>query len=435
MSRILTLMGSGETSPTMVKVHRSVLERVGPAPVPAVLLATPFGFQENAAELAARGVTYFRESLQTTIEVVGSFEEPIGERASAPEANPFAEERLTARLRDARYVFAGPGSPTYALRRWRSGVVPGLLVEKLTRGGAVTFASAAALTLGAVTVPVYEIYKAGEDPHWLDGLDVLGAVGLRVAVVPHYNNAEGGTHDTRFCYLGERRLALMEQMLPEDHFVLGVDEHTACVVDLDARTVTIGGLGVVTVRRNGRSTTFASGEEVGLEELLAVAFSAPTGARHEPEGPVERPGDQIVPAPRSATIPTSPLLDLIREQEAAFAEAVANRDADGAVAAILLLEQQIVEWSTDVPGQDELERAHASLRAMVVELGRLAADGVRDPRDVLGPYIEVLLELRRLARDAKRFDDADLVRDRLTSVGVELRDGPGATQWLLRPSD
>ena len=32
--------------------------------------------------------------------------------------------------------------------------------------------AAAALTLGLVTIPVYEVYKVGEDPFWLDGLDV-----------------------------------------------------------------------------------------------------------------------------------------------------------------------------------------------------------------------------------------------------------------------
>ncbi len=50
----------------MVKVHRQLLERLGPPPVPAVLLDTPFGFQENAREIAGRAVTYFRESLQAT---------------------------------------------------------------------------------------------------------------------------------------------------------------------------------------------------------------------------------------------------------------------------------------------------------------------------------------------------------------------------------
>ena len=77
-------------------------------------------------------------------------------------------------------------------------------------------ASAAALTLGVVTVPVYEIYKVGDDPRWLEGLDLLGrATGLRAAVVPHYDNAEGGNHDTRFCYMGERRLRDLEAMRPD----------------------------------------------------------------------------------------------------------------------------------------------------------------------------------------------------------------------------
>jgi len=60
-------------------------------------------------------------------------------------------------------------------------------------------------------------------PRWLEGLDLLGAAtGLRAAVVPHYDNAEGGTHDTRFCYMGERRLRKLEATLPEGAFVLGV---------------------------------------------------------------------------------------------------------------------------------------------------------------------------------------------------------------------
>ncbi|HVC25742.1 MAG TPA: hypothetical protein VND23_08305 [Acidimicrobiales bacterium] len=429
MTRLVTLMGSGETAPTMVKVHRSVLERLGPPPVRAVLLDTPFGFQENADELAARISTYFDESLHTPIEVASLPGDAVASGGGG--GTPFAAERLVALLRDARYVFSGPGSPTFALRRWRDSVVPGLLAEKLALSGAVTFASAAALTLGAYAVPVYEIYKAGEDPHWLEGLDVLGAVGLHVAVIPHYNNAEGGTHDTRFCYLGERRLAVMEQTLPDDHFVLGVDEHTACVVDLDASTVEIAGLGVVTVRRRGRSVVFAPGTSLPLHDLLSAAFGEPSpgGVRSGARPGGER-GGRVEPAPRPAT---SPLLDIVRDKEASFASAVEARDADGAVAAILGLEDAIVEWSTDVPQKDERERARASLRTMIVELGRVAADGVRDPRDVVGPYVELGIELRALARGARRFDEADAVRDRLAALGVELRDGPDGTTWLLGP--
>ena len=60
--RLLTIMGSGETSPTMVKVHRQLLERTG---LPALVLDTPVGFQENAGEITAKAVAYFRESVGT----------------------------------------------------------------------------------------------------------------------------------------------------------------------------------------------------------------------------------------------------------------------------------------------------------------------------------------------------------------------------------
>ena len=133
-------------------------------------------------------------------------------------------------------MFSGPGSPTYALSTWRGSSVPEALADKLAHGGVVVFASAAAVTVGRFSLPVYEIYKVGQPIHWLDGLDLLSPLGFgpNCVVVPHFDNAEGGTHDTRFCYMGERRLAALEEMLPEDAWVLGVDEHTALVVDLDA---------------------------------------------------------------------------------------------------------------------------------------------------------------------------------------------------------
>ena len=67
--RLLTVMGSGETAPTMVKLHRQVVERLGPGSHRAVFLDTPFGFQENAEELCQRTVEYFRQSVGHDIEI------------------------------------------------------------------------------------------------------------------------------------------------------------------------------------------------------------------------------------------------------------------------------------------------------------------------------------------------------------------------------
>ncbi len=193
---------------------------------------------------------------------------------------------------------AGPGSPSYALRQWADGPIPVALADGLRDGGILTMASAAALTLGTVTIPVYEIYKVGADPSWLPGLDLLGpATGLQAAVVPHYDNAEGGNHDTRFCYMGERRLRMLERQLPPGTFILGVDSHTALVLDLDQRTASIFGLGEVTVRVDGRSAVLLKGQRGRLRDDLrgrprpgdrarpSTSPGSPGGS-----GPADRPG-------------------------------------------------------------------------------------------------------------------------------------------------
>lgn len=416
LPRVLTIMGSGETSPTMVSVHRELFARLGSADVPAVLLDTPFGFQENADDIAGRAVEYFRKSVNREV--------AIARFRSTADLGTVPFETAMARVRAALFVFAGPGSPSYALSVWSGTPIPDLLADKLSQGGAITFASAAALTLGRYSVPVYEIYKVGAPPHWLDGLDLLGGIGLSAAVIPHFDNAEGGNHDTRFCYLGERRLLMMEDALPDGAFVLGVDEHTGCVLDLDADTATVVGLGGVTVRRRGVATTLPSGTTVPIDVLR----SGGERTRETARGGVPDVGKESTPAPTGSS-----LADEIRRREAGFAAALARRDHEGAVGAILELEGAIVEWSLDTLQSDQADRARAGLRAMVVRLGEAAREGLRDPREVVGPFVEALLALRARARAEKRFDLADEARNLLTAAGIEVRDTPAGPQWLLEP--
>lgn len=416
-SGLLTIMGSGETAPTMRAVHADLLERVRDVPGPAVLLDTPYGFQENADDLTARALEYFATSVGHPLEAP---------RWRTAEDDPADVTRALSRTRNARSVFAGPGSPTYALRLWQGTGLIEALVEVLQRGGAVTFASAAALTLGVASVPVYEIYKAGEPPHWVEGLGLLRRVlGLPVAVVPHYDNSEGGGHDTRFCYLGERRLALMERRLPEDAFVLGVDEHTALVLDLAAGTGEVRGRGGVTVRTLEGGTTFASGEVVRLSTLIAVAQGEVASATIGTAEPAGQDGE-----PAEATTSVS-LAESAGTLDAAFRAALGRRDVPAAVAALLELEQAITDWSGDTLESDEADRARDVLRSMVVRLGELAVDGARDPRQILGPFVEVLLDLRAGARARSDYETADALRARLDELGVEVRDLPTDVEWEL----
>ena len=409
--RILTIMGSGETAPTMVPTHRMLAARIGTS-IKATLLDTPYGFQENAPELAAKAVEYFKTSINVSLDVAGLTEVLDGDA--------LAVERGLNKVKDADYVFAGPGSPTYALRQWAGTSLPELLVAKLRHGGIVTFASAAALTLGRRTLPIYEIYKAGEPPRWLDGLDILSAIGIDAAVIPHYNNAEGGHHDTRFCYMGERRLSMLERELDDSTYVLGVDEHTGVVIDLDADSASVVGKGVVTLRLRDGSTEIASGETFPLDRLRNPCATSTTMRPVATQQPVvEQVSDSNL---RQAT----------ERLSEAFDAALASGDADAAARAVLELEDAITSWSADTLQGTDGEFARSTLRSMITRLAGAASSGLTDPREVVGPYMDVLLSLRAQVRADKRFDLSDVIRDRLAAIGVEVRDTPNGVEWVLR---
>ncbi len=276
--RLLVLIGSGETAAQMQRGHRMIAERLAgeggrPADVRATVVDTPYGFQSNADSLTAGLLDFFgrRVGMNTTVATL-----------RRGDAEVLMRETAYAQIREADFVFAGPGSPSYALRQWRETSIPELFAGKLRNGGALVLASAAALTIGRVTVPVYEIYKAGDDPFWMPGLDVLGTIGINAAVIPHYDNREGGDHDTRFCFLGEDRLNALEELLPDGAFILGIDEHTALMLDLVAELGFVHGRGGVTIRRGGTSQTVPAGESITLADLKGPRVTPPApGPQHQ----------------------------------------------------------------------------------------------------------------------------------------------------------
>jgi hypothetical protein len=427
LPRIVAIMGSGETAPTMAKVHRALFERLGPGPVPAAILDTPYGFQENADDLSARTVRFFAESVGRPVSVASYRSRHVDALTAAT---------AIARIREARYLMAGPGSPSYALDQWAGGPVPTAIADLLRDGGILTMASAAALTLGTVTIPVYEIYKVGADPTWLPGLDLLeAAAGLRAAVVPHYDNAEGGNHDTRFCYMGERRLRVLERQLPPGTFILGVDSHTALVLDLDRRTAAVHGLGGITVRVDGRGAVFPSGSEMGIDTLADAARGLAAGetvhadrrrggdghGRRDAQGERrQRAGDT--------------LRNEMTDFEGSFIDALGLRDGRAAVAALLDLDSAIESRIRAGEDSPDLDNARSTFRALIARLGEAVPRDAGDPRSTVAPFIDALVVLRGRAREARDWATADLIRDRLAGSGVEVRDGTDGSTWVLAGS-
>jgi hypothetical protein len=403
---VLAVMGSGETSPTMVGAHRRLMEEAGGE---AVVLDTSYAFQENASEISARAADYFSTNVSRPVSIV-----ELGV-AGAPE-----EERALERLRRASYLFAGPGSPSYALRRWRSTPVPSILADRLQAGATLVFASAAALTLGRWTIPVYEIYKAGFDPGWLNGIDLLAAAGLEgVAVVPHFDNSEGGHHDTRFCYLGESRLRVMEQQLEDKATILGVDEHTVCTIDFERGVLSARGRGGVTLRRAGADLATLVDAEVGLAEFFSTRQPAPARSAAPPRAAEEGQED-------------TPFLERVGCLEREFEAAMRGSNFDGAVRAVLALEAEIVAWAADTLQSDEVDRARAVLRRLIqrlAEAGELAGRTSTDSGRRVEQLVEAMVGLRAAAREDADFVAADRIRDLLAESGIEVRDTPEGQEW------
>jgi hypothetical protein len=422
LPRILAIMGSGETAPTMVTTHRRLTSLL-PSPVKAVVLDTPYGFQENAPELAAKAVEYFSTSINVDLVVAGL----VRLHDTHIAADPVAIERGLRALTDADYIFAGPGSPTYALRQWAGSSVARIMIDKLTNGGIVTFASAAALTLGKATVPVYEVYKVGQDVQALEGLDILASIGINAALIPHYDNTEGANHDTRFCYLGEARLQMFESLLDADTYVLGVDEHTGLIIDIDAATATVVGNSNVTIRLRSESFVYPTGSVIPLSIL-----QSPTSLLTE-SGDVSSSQSVATTPVATSTQPaqTNSLDAVLAESIQQFDLAMEQRDALAAVRAVLSLEQSMQDWSIDTLQSDVLVRARGTLRSMISQLGDAAVGGVRDPREVVAPFVEAMLSVRATVRAEKRFDLSDIIRDVFASLNIEVRDTPAGVEWSL----
>jgi hypothetical protein len=434
--RVLAIIGSGETSPTMVTVHRDLLARLSLRRPRALLLSTPYAFQENAASVSARAQRYFADSVGLPVAVAAGTNPEARQEMAPPIAGDGPASVEVADIRAADWVFAGPGSPSYALAHWRGGPVGAALRERVLAGHGVTvLASAAAATAGRYTLPVYEIYKAGGVLRWLPGLDLLGGLGLTAAVIPHYDNTEGGHYDTRHCYLGARRLAVMERELPADAAVLGVDEHTAVLIDAAAGHVEVRGRGALTVRRSGHSTILASGTAIPLAELAALvrgdALSPGRGRRGDtstagPRGPAGTGLDSAAAARDAAPLP---LPEIMAGAERGFGVAAGDRDAGAMTAVILDLEHAIGLWEADTDEDQGTEQARLLLRSLIGRLGRAARDGVAEPADRLRPTVEPLIELRNALRVAGDFAAADAIRDALAAAGLDVSDTPDGTRW------
>lgn len=244
----IVLFGSGEISPVGRRIHEFVFKKLVP-PVNVVIIDTPAGFQPNVNIVALEIKDFIEKHLK-------NFKPQVTILNARDKEGKYSvnRENICKELKEADYIFTGPGSPTYALNLFKDSRLYYCLKEKIS-DTVLSFASAATIALGRYTLPVYEIYKVGTYLYWEKGLDFFSSLGLPISIVPHWNNNEGGKKlDTSRCFMGLRRFEKLLGLLPKEEILVGIDEQTALVINLNSKKGLVLGKGKVTILKDRKVT-------------------------------------------------------------------------------------------------------------------------------------------------------------------------------------
>jgi hypothetical protein len=252
-------------------------------------------------------------------------------------------------------------------------------------------------------------------------MDVLGQFGFDLIVIPHWNNAEGGTHDTRFCFMGEPRFRRLESLLPEKVPILGLDEHTACILDFENNQAEIKGIGRVTLRSSDSELSFKPGDRLPFDVLRGgdVDF----GWRPDP-------AETRTPQKDAARAPDS-FWDKIHALEASFQKGLEEHDPKTLTNALLELDRTVWQAQQGLESEEFIAQARDTLRDLIVLTGNALSSSPRNQAKCLAPLVAALLELRQTFRKNQQWTEADAIRDILQSVNITVEDAQNGSRWRL----
>jgi len=258
----IAFLGSGETSLAGGRIFEALARNINEG-LRIALMETPAGFELNSAQVVRRVGDFMKTRLQNYKPVIEIIAARKKDSAFSPDDPEIIKPLLYANM-----IFLGPGSPTYAIRQLQDTLAWDVIRARHRLGATLVFASAATISIGAHALPVYEIYKVGQDVHAVDGLNLFSDFGLNVSFIPHWNNADGGVDlDTSRCFIGMDRFAEWCEFVPDENQIIGLDEHTGLIVDFESGLCEVSGVSSVSLVRTGNPEMFPSGSRFSLNEL------------------------------------------------------------------------------------------------------------------------------------------------------------------------
>ncbi|MBN2116962.1 MAG: hypothetical protein JW730_10335 [Anaerolineales bacterium] len=266
----IAFLGSGETSLAGGRIFETLARNIN-GPLRIALMETPAGFELNSAQVVGRVGDFMQTRLQNYKPIVDVIPARKKNSAYSPDDLEIVKPLLYANM-----IFMGPGSPTYAIRHLKDTLAWDIVRARHRLGATLVFASAATISVGAHALPVYEIYKVGQDVHAVDGLNLFADFGLHVSFIPHWNNADGGADlDTSRCFMGMERFAEWCDLLPAENQTVGLDEHTGLIIDLESGLCEVSGVSSISLVRECDPEMYPSGSKFPLNELGEFRISDP----------------------------------------------------------------------------------------------------------------------------------------------------------------
>lgn len=258
----IALFGSGETAPSGQKIFDFMFRLSSKSPNVSII-ETPAGFELNTEQVASNVGEFIQHRLQNYKPDI----QLIPARKKGTQFSP-DDPKIAHPILRSDLIFMGPGSPSYAVRQLENSLTWEYIQARHRLGAALAFSSATTVAISSAALPVYEIYKVGEDLHWKEGLNFFSHYGLSLVFIPHWNNKDGGEGlDTSRCYMGESRFQELKESLPKEQVVIGIDENTGLVIDFHSACFHVVGQSNVTILREDSKQIIPSGSGIDLLEL------------------------------------------------------------------------------------------------------------------------------------------------------------------------
>ena len=266
----IAFLGSGETSLAGGRIFESLAREIKDS-LRIALMETPAGFELNSKQVVGRVGDFMKTRLQNYKPVVDIIPARRKNSAFSPD-----DPEIIKPLLYANVIFMGPGSPTYAIRHLKDTLAWNVIRARHRLGATLIFASAATISISAHALPVYEIYKVGQDVHVVEGLNLFADFGLHVSFIPHWNNAEGGVDlDTSRCFVGMDRFSDWSKLIPSENETIGLDEHTGLILDFETGLCEVNGVSSVSLVRETDPEIYPAGSKFSLSELGNVTLPDP----------------------------------------------------------------------------------------------------------------------------------------------------------------